>query len=508
MAGRKRYSVIRDPVHGDVYLTHEELELLDTPEMQRLRGVKQLGTAYLVFPGAVHTRFDHSIGSLHMAARMIEAVNLSFELDPAQCVGISEEEARVIRIAALVHDVTHIPFGHNIEDQDGIFGRHDSAARFRRVLGAGTSLGKLLRVLGVASDVLAILGAGGVEDEVAPVAKRAEKRAETPVEARTRIETPAETRIEARAETASSPRAPKSATATIPAYWSQIVSGTIACDILDYLARDAYFTGLRLSIDPRVTSYFKVDRQSGNLYIDLAKHDLLREDILSEVVRMLEARYYFSERVYYHHAKVAAGALIARAVELALSAGAVREEDFYDQDDASVLEMLSRSVPKSEKRTRERVQTLVQRFKRRQLYKRACVFPRYENEAVQEKLVARYFASGGSKARAEAEARITDLVRFATGKVVAVIVYCPAQKMQLKEARMHVRWPGIDRVEPLSSFSARVPRLADLERSYRDLWKFYVFADTSDPTLLAKVQEAAKHEFAEATNVYNAASRS
>jgi HD superfamily phosphohydrolase len=500
MAGRKRYSVIRDPVHGDVYLTHEELELLDTPEMQRLRGVKQLGTAYLVFPGAVHTRFDHSIGSLHMAARMIDAVNLSFELDPAQCVGISEEEARVIRIAALVHDVTHIPFGHNIEDQDGIFGRHDSAARFRRMLGAGTSLGKRLRELGVASDVLAILGAGGVEDEVAPD-MRAEKQAATP--ARARVETPAETRV----ETTHSPRTPKSATATIPAYWSQIVSGTIACDILDYLARDAYFTGLRLSIDPRVTSYFKVDRQSGNLYIDLAKHDLLREDILSEVVRMLEARYYFSERVYYHHAKVAAGALIARAVELALSAGAVREEDFYDQDDASVLEMLSRSVAKSEKRTRERVQKLVQRFKRRELYKRACVFPRYENEAVQEKLVARYFAGGGSKARAEAEARITDLVRFATGKVVDVIVYCPAQKMQLKEARMHVRWPGIDRVEPLSSFSARVPRLADLERSYRDLWKFYVFADTADPKLLAKVQEAAKQEFAEATNAYNAASR-
>src|SRR5690349_11865930 len=70
MAGRKRFSVVRDPVHGDVYLTHEELRLLDTREMQRLRGIKQLGTAYLVFPGATHTRFEHSIGSLHMAARM------------------------------------------------------------------------------------------------------------------------------------------------------------------------------------------------------------------------------------------------------------------------------------------------------------------------------------------------------------------------------------------------------------------------------------------------------
>src|SRR5437762_103163 len=84
---------------------------------------KQLGTAYLVYPGALHTRFDHSIGSLHMAGRMIEAIHLSHELDPASCVDVGEEEARVIRIAALVHDVTHIPFGHSIEDQDGIFGR-------------------------------------------------------------------------------------------------------------------------------------------------------------------------------------------------------------------------------------------------------------------------------------------------------------------------------------------------------------------------------------------------
>jgi hypothetical protein len=456
MAGRKRFSVIRDPVHGDVYLTHEELEILDTREMQRLRGVKQLGTAYLVFPGAVHTRFDHSIGSLHMASRMIDAANLSFELDPAACVGIGEEEARVIRIAALVHDVTHIPFGHNIEDQDGIFGRHDSPHRFQRMLAAGTELGGTLRRLGVANDVLAILSG---------------------------------------------------APAAIPPYWTQVVSGTIACDILDYLARDAYFTGLRLSVDPRVTSYFKVDRTSGNLYIDLAKHDLLREDILSEVVRMLEARYYFSERVYYHHAKVAAGALFARAVEIALAAGAVAEEDFYDQDDASVLELLQRRVEKSEKSARERVRALVRRFKLRQLYKRACVFPRYENEAVQEELVKRYFAAGGAKARADAEARITDLVRFATGRNVDVIVYCPAQRMQLKEARMHVRWPGVADVEPLSSFAARVPRLADLERSYRDLWKFYVFADTSDVELLGTVQAIAKQEFSGATNVYNAAAK-
>ncbi len=457
VAGRKRYSVIRDPVHGDVYLTHEELAILDTRQMQRLRGIKQLGTAYLVFPGAVHTRFDHSIGSLHMAARMIDAVNLSVELDPAGCIGVPEEEARVIRIAALVHDITHIPFGHSIEDQDGLFGRHDEPHRFQRMFSEATPVGRVLKELGVANEVLAILGAS-------ESARR------------------------------------------VPPYWSQIVGGTIASDILDYLARDAYFTGLKMSVDPRVMSYFKIDRASGNLYIDLSKHDLLREDILSEVVRLLEARYYFSERVYYHHAKVSSGALVARAVELATATGAVKEEDFYDQTDASVLELLQRSVAKSEKGVRERVRSLVQRFDNRELYKRACVFPRYENEGVQEDLVSRYFATGGSKARLEAEGRIADLVRFATGKSVDVIVYCPAKRMQLKEAHIHVRWPGVSGVAPLAKFAERVPRLADLERSYRDLWKFYVFADTPDPKNLQAVQDVARQEFSGAQNAYSVTS--
>jgi hypothetical protein len=68
---------------------------------------------------------------------------------------------------------------------------------------------------------------------------------------------------------------------------------------------------------------------------------------------------------------------------------------------------------------------------------------------------------------------------------------------------MHVRWPGAASVDPLSAHAARVPRLADLERSYRDLWKFYVFADTSDPEILAKVQEVAHQEFREATDAYH-----
>lgn len=464
MAQKKRFSVIRDPVHGDVYLTHEELAVLDTPEMQRLRGVKQLGAANFVYPGALHTRFDHSIGTLHLAQRMIDAINRSFEENSRECLGVSEAETRIVRMAALVHDVTHIPFGHNVEDQAGLMHRHDTPYRFERMLGPGTAIGRVLREQGLAKDVLAIL-----------CAERA------------------------------------GSTRSIPPYWSQINSDTICSDILDYLARDAYFTGLKLAIDPRLVSYFRVDRASGHLYIELAKHNLLREDILSEMVRLLEARYFFSERVYYHHAKVAAGALVARAVELALSAGLVQEEDFYDQTDATVLDLLERVAREGERSRKcppevaRRIRSAVERFRNRKLPKRACVFPRYENESVQEELVGRYFAREGQANRQAAEERIADLVRFATGKTVEIVVTCPAKRMQLKEAHTHVRWPGETGVRPLSEFAARVPRLADLERSYRALWKFYVFADTDDPALLAKIGEIAAKEFPGATNLYRPA---
>ncbi len=453
MSRPKRFSVLRDPVHGDVYLTHEEVEVLDTPEMQRLRGVKQLGTACLVYPGALHTRFDHSIGTLHVTQRLLEAIGRNAELDPRGSLGVGAGEARVVRLAALLHDVTHVPFGHNIEDQTGLFHRHDSAYRFRARLAPGTELGACLDRLGVRQDVLNTL----LGDE----AERA-----------------------------------------VPPYWSQIVSDTICSDILDYLQRDAYFTGLRLGVDPRIASYFKVDRESGNLYIDLAKRDLLREDILSEVVRMLEARYYFSERVYYHHAKVSAGALVARAVELAMDGELVREEEFYDLTDASLVALLEARAARAGGERGERIRRLVDAFRRRALFKRACVYPRYANAALQDELVRRFFAREQRAERAAAEERIADLVRFATGRRVEVVLYCPAARMQLKEVETHVRWPGEPGVRPLADYADRVPRLADLERSYRDLWKFYVLADCADPALLAKVAEIAMGELSPAKNVY------
>src|ERR1700757_5480901 len=99
MVSMSKKKLIRDAVHGDIEMGSLEIELMDTPEFQRLRGIKQLGTAYLVFPSAVHTRFEHSLGTSWMAHRIIQAVQRTHD--------VSADEKQLIRIAALLHDITH-----------------------------------------------------------------------------------------------------------------------------------------------------------------------------------------------------------------------------------------------------------------------------------------------------------------------------------------------------------------------------------------------------------------
>src|SRR5215207_7028082 len=102
--------VIRDAVHGDMEFDEVERAVFDSPPMQRLRGIKQLGMASLVFPSAVHTRFEHSLGTAWMAKRILKSLADRGER-------ISKDEQRTIVLASLLHDVTHVPFGHTFEDE-------------------------------------------------------------------------------------------------------------------------------------------------------------------------------------------------------------------------------------------------------------------------------------------------------------------------------------------------------------------------------------------------------
>lgn len=94
---------VRDPIHKDIRLEAMGRELADTPRVQRLRRIHQLGTGNLVYPGANHTRFEHSLGAYHLAGLAADAV------------GAKDEDRKAVQAAALLHDVGHGPFSHTAD---------------------------------------------------------------------------------------------------------------------------------------------------------------------------------------------------------------------------------------------------------------------------------------------------------------------------------------------------------------------------------------------------------
>src|SRR5512147_2716594 len=102
-----RSIVLRDPLWDTIRLDETAERIVDSAAFQRLRYIKQLGLAHLVYPGAMHTRFDHAIGVYHLAQRAMAALEARGQLscaDPADC--------RLIPLAALLHDIGHYPFSH------------------------------------------------------------------------------------------------------------------------------------------------------------------------------------------------------------------------------------------------------------------------------------------------------------------------------------------------------------------------------------------------------------
>src|SRR5512142_58212 len=103
--------VLRDAVWDTIRLDETAERIVDSAAFQRLRYIKQLGLAYLVYPGAVHTRFDHALGVYHLARRSLQVLadrGDTAQLDPPDC--------RLIPLAALLHDIGHYPFSHAVEE--------------------------------------------------------------------------------------------------------------------------------------------------------------------------------------------------------------------------------------------------------------------------------------------------------------------------------------------------------------------------------------------------------
>jgi HD superfamily phosphohydrolase len=390
--------LIRDAVHGDIEVSALEVELMDTLEFQRLRGIKQLGTAYLVFPSAVHTRFEHSLGTSWMAHRVVESLRRSQTVSP--------DDERLIRVSALLHDITHIPFGHTLEDERRVLPRHDKDEERVDYFLRGSNVGRILKREGLQDAVIATL-----------------KGDDT--------------------------------------YHSDIVGGAISADLLDYLRRDTYFCGLSQYYDPRVFESFTLD--SGRLVMNLEKNGMLRHDALSELVNLLRIRYTLSERVYFHHTKVSSGAMISKAVELALREG-LSVQELRTLRDETLIWMLRELYTRN-----STVAHLLNRLDSRQLYRACHVLTTEIGEKRRLEIVTRFHHDLEAREAAE-----TTIARASGIQPHEIIIYCPSFGMSLSEAEVPVR---LDRggIRPLSGSNNEEIRI--LKEKHKELWKFYVLID-------------------------------
>ncbi len=114
-----RDRVIRDEIHRDIFVPAHIARLIDTREFQRLRNIQQLATCHYVFPAATHNRFSHSLGAYHLARTLCEHLS---EVQPGI---ISDDDAELVSIAALLHDIGHPPFSHLLET-DKVFANFHS----------------------------------------------------------------------------------------------------------------------------------------------------------------------------------------------------------------------------------------------------------------------------------------------------------------------------------------------------------------------------------------------
>jgi HD superfamily phosphohydrolase len=390
--------LIRDAVHGDIEMGPLEVELMDTPEFQRLRGIKQLGTTYLVFPSAVHSRFEHSLGTSWMARRILQAVRRGHAID--------REDETLIRVAALLHDITHIPFGHTLEDERRVLPRHDRDEERVDYFLKESAVGRILKREGIQDEIISAIRGNDT-------------------------------------------------------YRSDIIGGAISADLLDYLRRDTYFCGLSQYYDSRIFDSFIIE--NGRLVMNLEKQGRLRQDALSELVNLLRIRYTLSERVYYHHTKVSSGAMISKAVELALREGLTVKELRTLKDETliwTLLELYSRNAT---------VAHLLKRFESRQLYRACHVLSTELGEMRRQEIVDRFH--NDLEAREAAE---TTIARASGIQPHEMIIYCPSFGMSLSEAEVPVR---LDRgeVRPLSAGNNEEIRI--LKEKHKELWKFYVLID-------------------------------
>lgn len=249
---------IRDPVHGFIYREPHERDLIDTKLFQRLRSLHQLALAYLVYPGATHTRFDHSLGAYHLAAGL------------ANALVESKRDQRLIRLATLLHDVGHGPFSHVSEpilrkySEPSVFkGRQESKIHeliTAEIIMKNDELGRHLIEKEREQIVGLLNGTFGHN------------------------------------------------------FMHEIVSGPIDADKQDYLLRDSYFAGVKYGIydQERLKNTLRIHEDNDDLVLAISI------DGLHALEQFVLAKYYMTTQVYRHRMRLITDQMIERAISIGI----------------------------------------------------------------------------------------------------------------------------------------------------------------------------------------------
>ena len=276
------YEILRDPIWNNIRVDELTLKLVDTDVFQRLRYVRQLGLAFLVYPGATHSRFEHALGTYHLSRGTLASL-----ADRDGSNTVNTEEQAIVRAAALLHDVGHYPFSHALEEIGQL--HHEDVA-------------KPLITTGPVSDILS--------NGISPDAPQ---------------------------------RVFELIRGTSPSPLQGLISGSLDLDKIEYLKRDGFMCGVpygEIDVD-RLTNSMLVlnDPLSGRPVLGV------REKGLSALESLLFAKYQMYRNVYWHHGVRSATAMYKRMVDDALRIGAIDAELLPSYTDEGLLHRLEHAHP-------------------------------------------------------------------------------------------------------------------------------------------------------------------
>ncbi len=303
---KKSHLDIIDPIHDFIRVYGPELRIIDSPVFQRLRGIRQLSGAHLTYPGAQHTRFEHSLGVMHIASQAGQVLKEKGIL--------KTDDIENLRVAALLHDIGHGPFSHLFEEilQQRKKISHEDMGR-RIIL--KTELGDILSKSGYDKKFITKLAFGDSK----------------------------------------------------PQFMNQIISGILSADIMDYLLRDGYFTGVE---------HAKIDHKRITQSLEVHQKKLaLESSALYSFESMMHSRHQMFKAVYFHKTVRSAEVMLLESIRLAdkeLGLTSLNLDDYVKLTDESLLfKLLSLSDDSDElKRAKE----FAQDYQNRRLLK--CVFER------------------------------------------------------------------------------------------------------------------------------------